>query len=454
MNKSHKIDMTSGSIPYKLLVFSLPIIFSGILQLLFNAADIIVVGQFAGDEALAAVGSTGSLVNLLTNLFIGLSVGTNVVASHFFGAKNYNALKDTVHTAMLVSFFCGILLTLIGVTLAEQILRLMQAPENVLKLAARYLKIYFAGITSSMIYNFGSALLRAKGDTKRPLYILLISGMINVILNLLFVIFFKMGVSGVAFATVIAQTAAAIFITAILKTENDEFKLSFKLLKIDREIFIRIMKIGIPAGLQGTLFSFSNVIIQSSVNTFGAITIAGNSAAQNIEGFVYTAMNGFAQGTLTFTSQNVGAQKYDRVKKLVLISEILVTAIGLVLGFSVILFDVPVLKMYSKNSMTIKTGADRLFIICSTYFLCGMMDVIGNIIRGFGHSVLPMIVTLAGACGFRILWIATFFQIPKFHTPKTIYYSYPLSWLITFIVELICFIIIFSKVNAQQNCAK
>ena len=355
---------------------------------------------------------------------------------------------------MLVSFFCGILLTLIGVTLAEQILRLMQAPENVLKLAARYLKIYFAGITSSMIYNFGSALLRAKGDTKRPLYILLISGMINVILNLLFVIFFKMGVSGVAFATVIAQTAAAIFITAILKTENDEFKLSFKLLKIDREIFIRIMKIGIPAGLQGTLFSFSNVIIQSSVNTFGAITIAGNSAAQNIEGFVYTAMNGFAQGTLTFTSQNVGAQKYDRVKKLVLISEILVTAIGLVLGFSVILFDVPVLKMYSKNSMTIKTGADRLFIICSTYFLCGMMDVIGNIIRGFGHSVLPMIVTLAGACGFRILWIATFFQIPKFHTPKTIYYSYPLSWLITFIVELICFIIIFSKVNAQQNCAK
>ena len=263
-----------------------------------------------------------------------------------------------------------------------------------------------------------------------------------------------MGVSGVAFATVIAQTAAAIFITAILKTENDEFKLSFKLLKIDREIFIRIMKIGIPAGLQGTLFSFSNVIIQSSVNTFGAITIAGNSAAQNIEGFVYTAMNGFAQGTLTFTSQNVGAQKYDRVKKLVLISEILVTAIGLVLGFSVILFDVPVLKMYSKNSMTIKTGADRLFIICSTYFLCGMMDVIGNIIRGFGHSVLPMIVTLAGACGFRILWIATFFQIPKFHTPKTIYYSYPLSWLITFIVELICFIIIFSKVNAQQNCAK
>lgn len=446
--------MTTGPILPKLLVFSLPIIFSGILQLLFNAADIIVVGQFAGDESLAAVGSTSSLINLLTNLFIGLSVGTNVVASHFFGAKNKKALVQTIHTAVLVSVFSGIILTLAGITFAKQILRLMQAPENVLKLATTYLQIYFAGITSTMVYNFGSALLRAKGDTKRPLYILLCAGIINVILNLVFVICFSMGVAGVAFATIISQTAAAFFIILILTREQDEFKLTLRNLKIDRDIFIRIMKIGIPAGIQGTLFSFSNVIIQSSVNSFGAITIAGNSAAQNIEGFVYTAMNGFAQGTLTFASQNVGAQKYSRVKKLFFLSELLVICIGLILGYAVVIFKTPLLHLYSKNELTIQKGADRLMIICSTYFLCGMMDVVGNIIRGFGHSVLPMIVTLAGACGLRIAWIAALFQIPKFHTTKVIYYSYPLSWLVTFLVEVICFAVIFFRTNAQQNCAK
>ena len=308
-SKNYQIDMTNGSIVGKLIRFSGPLIFSGILQLLFNAADIVVVGRFAGDNSLAAVGSTSSLINLLVNLFVGLSVGTNVVAANYFGAGKKNELSKTVHTAILLSIYSGIILTIVGVIGAKQILRLMQSPEEVLVKATLYLQIYFGGITATMVYNFGSALLRAKGDTQRPLYILLFAGIINVVLNLIFVVFFKMDVAGVALATVISQTISAILVVSCLIKEEDEFKLNIKKLKMDRDIFIRIVKIGVPAGFQGIMFSFSNVIIQSSVNSFGAITIAGNSAASNLEGFVYVAMNGFAQGTLTFTSQNAGAAK-------------------------------------------------------------------------------------------------------------------------------------------------
>ncbi|MBR2105781.1 MAG: MATE family efflux transporter, partial [Treponema sp.] len=293
---ANQIDMTEGSIFNKLVKFSIPLVFSSFLQVLFNAVDVIVVGRFAGDNSLAAVGSTGSLVNLLVNLFMGLSIGTNVVAAHYFGAKKSKELKDTVHTAILVSVYSGIALTIIGVFGAEYILKLMQAPKEVLDLAAVYLKIYFLGITATMVYNFGSALLRAKGDTKRPLYILSLAGILNLILNLIFVIVFKMNVAGVAIATVISQVLSAILVVRILLKEEDSFRLNLKQLKINSHILLKIVKIGIPAGCQGIMFSFSNVIIQSSINTFGAIAIAGNSAALNLEGFIYTAMNGFSQG--------------------------------------------------------------------------------------------------------------------------------------------------------------
>lgn len=443
--------MTSGPIISKLLIFSLPIIFSGLLQLLFNAADIIVVGQFAGYESLAAVGSTGSLINLLVNLFVGLSVGTNVVAAHFFGANKKKDLHSTVHTAMLLSFYSGIILTLIGIIFAKRILKLMQAPDEVLRLATLYLKIYFGGITPTVIYNFGSALLRAKGDTQRPLYILFIAGIINVILNLIFVIFFKMDVAGVASATVISQTFAAIFIVVILVRENDDFKLSFKELKIERDILFRIIKIGVPAGFQGMVFSFSNVIIQSAVNSFGALVIAGNSAAQNLEGFVYTAMNGFAQGTLTFTSQNLGAQKYDRIKKLTASGLFIVSLIGLLLGNLVVLFSSSLLKIYSTNPETIVSGVARLKVICSIYFLCGIMDTMANIIRGMGHSILPMIISMTGACFLRLIWIAVISKIPGCFSPVMIYLSYPVSWLLTFAALLISFIIIFNRDTKVNN---
>lgn len=447
MIKSHQIDMTQGAIFPKLLEFSVPLIFSSILQLLFNAADIVVVGRFAGDNSLAAVGSTGSLINLLVNLFMGLSIGTNVLAANYFGQKNKNKLQETVHTSMLISVISGIILTIIGVIFTTPILEFMQTPEEVLKLASVYLRIYFYGITSSMIYNFGSALLRAQGDTKRPLLILLLSGIVNIILNLIFVINFKLDVAGVAYATVISQTISAIIVVIILLKEDNDFKLNLKKLSINPHIFAKLVKIGVPAGFQGIMFSFSNIIIQSAINSFGPILIAGNSAAISLEGFVYTSMNGFSQGALTFTSQNLGAGKKDRIKKVVIISQFSIIVIGLVLGWLGILFDNQLLSIYSKSPDVINAGKIRVFVIFSTYFLCGIMDAMANSIRGCGHSLLPAIVTIFCVCFFRIFYLATFFRIPQYHSPFYIFISYPVSWFIAWIIHLICFIVIFKKIK-------
>ena len=437
MNRTNQIDMTEGPIFGKLLKFSIPLIASSVLQLFFNAADVVVVGRFAGDNSLAAVGSTGSLVNLLINLFMGLSVGTNVVVANYFGAKKKNELTDTIHTAMLVSVISGLILTVVGVIGAKPILTFMQSPEEVLNLAAIYLRIYFGGITATMVYNFGSAILRAKGDTKRPLYILFGAGILNFILNLVFVIPLKMDVAGVGLATVISQILAAILVIILLIKEPDDFHLNLRKLKINRMIFIQIVKIGLPAGFQGIMFSFSNVIIQSSVNTFGAIIIAGNSAAINLEAFIYTAMNGFSQGSLTFCSQNLGAGKKDRISKVVWISQASIIVIGGVLGALFLLFGRQLLGIFSKNSEVIDAGMIRLWIIFTTYFLCGMMDGMANSIRGIGHSLMPVISSLLGACIFRIIWLFTIFLIPQFHTPQTIFISYPISWILTFIANVI-----------------
>ena len=437
MSSKNQINMTEGAIFGKLIQFSVPLILSSLLQLLFNAADIIVVGRFAGDNSLAAVGSTGSLINLLINLFMGLSVGTNVVAAHYFGAGRSKDLQDTVHTSILLSIYSGIILTVVGVIGSKYILILMQAPTEVLNLATLYLKIYFGGITATMIYNFGSALLRAKGDTKRPLYILFTAGVMNLILNLIFVICFKMDVAGVAWATVISQCFSAACVIIILIRETDDFHLNLKKLHINSHIFTKIVKIGLPAGFQGIMFSFSNVIIQSSVNSFGAITIAGNSAACNLEGFIYTSMNGFSQGSLTFCSQNLGARKTDRIRKVVWISQGCIIVIGAVLSSIFLLFGRSLLGIYSTSPQVIEAGMVRLWIIFTTYYLCGMMDGMANCIRGIGHSLMPVISSLCGACLFRIIWLFTIFQIPQFHTPFCIYITYPISWILTFVANVV-----------------
>ena len=437
MTTRNQLDLTEGPILTRLLQFSIPLILSSVLQLLFNAADVVVVGRFAGNNSLAAVGSTGSLINLLVNLFMGLSIGTNVVAANYFGAKRTKELKETVHTSILVSFGCGIVLTVVGVIGSKYILILMQAPYEVLTLATLYLKIYFGGITATMIYNFGSALLRAKGDTKRPLYILFAAGVMNLLLNLVFVIAFKMDVAGVGWATVISQCFAAGAVLIILVREKDDFKLDFKKLSINTHIFAKIVKIGLPAGFQGIMFSFSNVIIQSSVNLFGAVTIAGNAAAVNLEGFVYTAMNGFSQGTLTFCSQNMGAGKTDRIKRVVLVSQACIIVIGAILGGLFLLFRNQLVGIFSSSPEVVQAGVKRFWVIMTTYYLCGMMDGLSNSIRGIGHSLTPVITSLCGACLYRIIWIFTIFQIPQFHNVYCIYITYPISWVLTFIANLI-----------------
>lgn len=453
--KNYKMDMCNGPILKKMLIFALPLICSSMLQLLFNAADIIVVGRYAvdGDNSLAAVGSNASLIGLLTNLFIGLSVGANVLAARDYGAKQNDELGKTVHTAMLLSIYSGIFLTIIGFFSARQILMWMKTPDEIIGLAALYLKIYFLGMPAMMVYNFGSALLRAIGDTRRPLYYLIIAGVINVGLNLLFVIKFHMDVVGVGVATVISQFVSAILVVNCLMHEQGGIKLILKKLHIYRDKFLQILQIGLPAGFQGIIFAISNVVIQSSVNIFGDIVVTGNAAAANIEGFVYVGMNAFHQAALAFTGQNMGAGKYKRIDKVLIKSQICVVAVGLILGGSAILFGRELLSIYSKTPSVIDAGMTRMKIICTTYALCGMMDVMVGVLRGIGYSIMPMIVSLIGACGLRMVWIATIFQVEAFHTIKVVYWSYPISWLITFLVHLACFFVVRKKVYRRLELA-
>lgn len=449
--KKYEMDMCSGSILKKMLVFTLPLMCSSILQLLFNAADIIVVGRFAGDNSLAAVGSNTSLISLLTNFFLGLSVGGNVLAAHYYGAKKEQDLRETVHTAMLLSLFSGIILTLVGCFGARQILIWMQTPEEVLPLAVVYLRIYFLGMTATMIYNFGSAILRAVGDTKRPLYYLSFAGIINVGLNLLFVIVFKMDVAGVATATVISQCISAFLVALCMMKEQSAIRLEVKKLHIHKDKFLKIIQVGLPAGFQGIVFSVSNVIIQSSINSFGAVTVAGNSAAANIEGFVYVAMNAFHQAAISFTSQNAGAAKYERINRILYTAELCVIIVGVVLGNAAILWGYPLLGMYTQSPAVAEAGMIRLKIVSRTYALCGMMDVMVGSLRGLGYSVMPMIVSLIGACGLRLLWIFTFFRMEQFHTVSSLYMTYPVSWLITFATHVICFVIVRRKLEDRKK---
>ena len=442
---SYTIDMCSGPIVGRLLLFAGPLMLSSVLQLLFNAADVIVVGKYAGDNSLAAVGMTGPLVNLLVSAFLGLSIGSNVLASRYYGSGDDFAMSQTVHTSILVSFISGIVLAIIGFIFSTQILVWMRAPGETLQLGSLYLRIYFLGMPASMLYNFGSALLRAVGDTKRPMYYLFAAGVVNVILNLFFVISLHMDVAGVATATVISQVISAYLVIRCLMKESGPLQLRLKSLAIDKATFIRIVRIGVPASFQGMLFSLSNVIIQSSVNGFGATVVAGNSAAQNIEGFVYVSMNAFYQACISFISANVGARKIERINKILVRAEICVIATGMILGGSAYFLGYGLLGIYTDSRAVMDAGITRMMYVCLPYFLCGMMDVMVGGLRGLGYAILPMIVSLIGACGLRLVWIFTLFQMPMFHEPRFLYVTYPISWAVTFLAHVICYIIVKRK---------
>jgi putative MATE family efflux protein len=449
VKRKYEMDMCSGSLLPKILLFSLPLMASSILQLMFNAADIIVVGRFAGDDSLAAVGSTSSIVNLLVNLFVGLSVGANVLTARYYGAKKSAQLSKTIHTAMTLALAGGVFLAFVGFFGARPIMELMQSPPEVLDKAALYLKIYFLGMPANLLYNYGAAILRAVGDTRRPLYYLAAAGFINVGLNLIFVILLKMDVAGVAAATAISQCFSAAMIVRCLMNENGSMKLRPKLLFIHKQELIKIMQIGIPAGFSGILFSLSNVVIQSAINSFGNIAVAGNSAASNIEGFVYVSMNAFYQAAISFTSQNVGAGKYHRVNKITFYSVGCAAAAGLFFGIGAYVFGTPLLGLYTTNPEVVEMGLVRLSYVSATYALCGIMDVMVGSLRGLGYSIMPMLVSLVGACGLRLVWIATIFQIPAFHSLETIYFSYPITWTVTAATHIGCYIFVMRRLKKR-----
>ncbi len=439
-------SMLDGPLLPNILLYTFPIILTTILQLLFNAADLVVVGRFCGSISVAAVGATGSISNLLVNFFIGLSVGTGVTVAHGLGSNNHDEVKKTIHTAIPTAIICGIFLTVVGVIFCEKLLRLMGTPENVLRLSAIYMKIYFSGITFTLIYNFCASILRAAGDTKGPLIYLSISGVINVILNVIFVTVFHMNVAGVALATMISQAVSATLVFLALMNREDACRLAIKSFRIYKKQLLKIIKIGLPAGIQSSLFSISNVIIQSSVNSFGDVFMSGSAAASNIESFVYASMNGFYQTTLNFTGQNFGAKKYQRVKKLLGICLCCVTAAGVITGFSSVIFGEKLLSIYITDSaQAIADGMIRITFLGIPYFICGLMEVTTGALRGMGESIVPMIISILGVCGIRLGWIFTIFQIPQFHTPEWLFASYTASWLVTFAVELIAFFIVFKR---------
>lgn len=443
MKKSYEMDMCNGPIFKKLLIFALPLMLSGILQLLFNAADIVVVGKFTGSHALAAVGSTGALINLFVNVFIGFSIGTNVLVAQYFGARDEKNVQETVHTSIFLGIVGGFILIVAGIVFAKPMLEWMDTPDNVLEHAVLYMRIYFVGMPAMLVYNFGAAILRAIGDTKRPLYYLLSAGVINVVLNLFFVIVLDMGVAGVAAATVASQVVSAVLIVRCLMQSEGIYRLNLHELKLHRKKLVRIVQIGLPAGLQGAVFSLSNVLIQSSVNSFGSVAMAGNTAAGNIEGFVYTSMNAIYQTALSFTSQNVGGGRQDRIPKIIFQCMAIVIVIGAVMGNLAYQCGPFLLGIYSSDPEVIQFGMSRMQIICQWYFLCGIMDVAVGILRGLGYSVIPMLVSLTGACGLRVLWIFTVFAWK--HSLFVLYLSYPITWIVTFTVHLICLLVIWKR---------
>ena len=445
--KSYEMNMCEGSLVGKMLIFTIPLMCSGMLQLLFNAADTIVVGRYAGSQALAAVGSTSSLINMQVNMFMGLSVGANILISRYYGAKREEDIKAALHTAITLAMAAGILLAVLGNVFARPLLTMMGTPEDVIDLSVRYMKIYFMGMPVNLVYNFGAAILRAVGDTKRPLYYLTTAGVINVILNFVFVVGFHMSVEGVALATVLSQCVSVILLLNCMRKMEGCLRLEIKKLGIHKEKALLILRHGLPAGIQGSIFSFSNVLIQSSVNSFGSLAMAGSSAANNIQNFAYTAMNSFQQTALCFTSQNLGGGKYDRINKVLRNSIFMVTLIGLLLGAGSCFFAEELLRIYSSDPEVIAYGVRRFYWIGIPYFLCGIMDVLVGMLRGLGYATVPMFVSIIGVCGFRVVWIFTAFA--KYHSFDVLFSSYMISWILTSATHMICYLVIWKKMRKK-----
>jgi len=441
-SRRYEINMTEGPLWGKIARFTLPLMLTSFLQLLYNAADNVVVGKFAenGEIALAAVGSTGSLINLIVNLFIGLSVGTSIVVAQYLGKREFKQVQDTVHTSITISIIFGVILLFIGVLFAKPLLLMMNADKDVIDGAALYMRIYFIGMPVNMLYNFGSAVLRAIGDTKRPLYILTISGLVNVILNLILVVVFHLDVAGVAIATIVSQAISAVLIVWCLMKTDGAVNLNLKKLKIHPRKLWELAKCGLPAGFQGMLFSISNVLIQSSINTFGPSGIAGNAVAGNIEGFIYAAMNTLYQASLTFIGQNVGAKKPERIHKITFICFVYVVIIGVLGGQLVVRLGDMLISIYNDKREVIDAGIIRLKYVAQPYVFCGLMDMLVGSLRGMGKSVVPMIVSLLGACVFRVIWVLTVFAADP--RPEVLYISYPISWFVTAGAHFVCYMIV------------
>ena len=440
MSKKYEMDMTTGVIMPKVITFALPLMAASVLQLLFNAADIVVVGRFVSPQAMAAVGSTGSLVNLIIQLFVGFSIGVNVCVGKYYAAKRQEEMSDTIHTSILVSVIFGVILCVAGLFLARPMLELMGSPADVIEDSVLYLRIYFLGMPLIMLYDFAAAILRAVGDTKRPLYFQMIAGVINVILNLFFVLVVGIGVAGVAIATTVSQGFSGIALLITLMREKGALHLDLRKLHVNWKLLRSIMEIGLPAGLQSTVFSLSNVVIQSSINSFGSVAMAGATAAQNIESFVYASMNSIYQTNLSFTAQNLGARKYSRINLILKDCLITVVLIGLVMGIGAVMLDPWLLRFFTTDAEVVRYGQERLLVVCGPYFLCGIMDVMVGSLRGLGYSVIPMFVSLIGACGLRIIFILTLFRLPYFHSLHWLYMSYPITWIITFTAHFITFL--------------
>lgn len=449
--KKSGIDMCNGPLLSKMILFALPLMATGFLQVFYNAADVIVVGRFAGDTALAAVTSTSSLVSLMVNLFLGISTGVSAVVARHLGAKHSKKVHESVHTSLILGVIAGVFLLFVGQFLAEPLLRLMGVPDeagsSVLKQASLYVRIYFLGMPFFLIYNFGSAVLRANGDTRRPLIFLAISGAVNVLLNLVLVIVFHLGVAGVAIATTVSQVISAILLLWCLLKEKSLIRLIPSHLRLHFKTAAEILRLGLPSGIQSSLFAISNVLIQSSVNSFGSLAMAGSGAAGNIESFAYTALNSFYHASLNFTAQNFGAKKTDRMVRSCRYACLLVAGIGIALGALIMLFSEPLLSIYTTNPEAIRYGTLRIMVTSLPYLFCGLMEAMTGHIRGMGYSVMPMIVSLVGACGLRIVWIFTVFA--TFRTFPVLFLSYPITWCVTFLTHFVCAKIVRKKVFAR-----
>lgn len=441
----YEIDMCNGPIMPRLISFSIPLMLSGILQLMFNAVDIVVVGKFSGSLALAAVGSTTALISVFTNLFIGISLGANVLSARFYASGRNKEMSETVHTSIALALISGILMALVGLVFSRSALELMGTPADVIDQSALYIRIYFMGMPFFMLYNYGAAILRSVGDTKRPLLFLIISGIVNAVLNMILVICFHLDVEGVAIATVAAQMISCVLVLRCLYRSEGSYQLRFSRLTLKWVYLKQIFQVGIPAGLQSTVINFSNALLQSSVNSFGSVAMAGYTAANNIFGFLYAAANSVTQACMSFTSQNYGIGKLKRMDKVLINCMILTVGISLTLGCGAYFFGPELLKIYTDEPEVIRCGMEILSFTTVPYFFCGIMDLFPGALRGMGHSAVPMILSVIGTVGMRVIWI--FMVFPVHRSLEVLFISYPASWIATILLQVACFLIVRKKVH-------